>query len=86
MSPARGDRMSEEKKTPGLEENFQKLEGIIEHLEDENLSLEDAFAAYSQGMALLKECNVQIDRVEKQVLKLTESGQLEEFQHDSGTL
>ena len=78
--------MSEEKKTPGLEEKFQKLEGIIGHLENENISLEEAFAAYSQGMALLKECNDQIDRVEKQVLKLTESGQLEEFQHDKGML
>lgn len=66
-------------KEPGLEENFAKLEETIERLEAEDISLEDAFAAYSEGMALLKTCNGQIDRVEKQVLKLTEQGTLEEL-------
>ena len=60
-----------------LEENFAKLEDTIERLEAEDISLEDAFAAYSEGMAVLKKCNDQIDRVEKQVLKLTEQGTLE---------
>ncbi|MBO4981480.1 MAG: exodeoxyribonuclease VII small subunit [Lachnospiraceae bacterium] len=64
-------------KEPGLEENFAKLEATIERLETEDISLEDAFAAYSEGMMILKTCNGQIDRVEKQVLKLTEQGTLE---------
>ena len=63
----------------GLEENFNLLEQTIERLEDENISLEDAFAAYSEGMKLLKTCNEQIDMVEKKVLKLTEEGRLEEL-------
>ena len=71
--------MTEEAKQPGLEENFAKLEEIIEMLEDDSISLEEAFKAYSAGMGLLKQCNDQIDRVEKQVLKLTEEGQLEEL-------
>jgi len=62
-----------------LEENFALLEETIECLEDEGISLEDAFAAYSQGMKLLKNCNAQIDRVEKKVLKLAEDGGLEEL-------
>ena len=44
----------------------------IEKLEADNISLEDAFNAYSMGMAILKDCNEQIDRVEKKVLKLSE--------------
>ena len=60
-----------------LEENFSGLEEIIEQLEAEDISLEDAFAAYSKGMNLLKQCNEQIDRVEKQVMKLNEEGGLE---------
>lgn len=63
-----------------LEEDFSKLETIIERLEDSDISLEDAFTAYSEGMELLKQCNAQIDRVEKKVLKLTEDGKLEELQ------
>ena len=43
------------------------------------MSLEDAFTAYSAGMTILKECNEQIDRVEKKVLKLSEQGSLEEL-------
>ena len=71
--------MSEQKNTFTLEENFARLEEIIEKMESDDISLEEAFAAYSTGMAVLKECNEQIDRVEKKVLKLSEQGILEEF-------
>lgn len=63
-----------------LEDNFLKIEEVIEKLENEDISLEDAFAAYSEGMQLLKTCNDQIDRVEKKVLKLTEDGELTQLQ------
>lgn len=63
-----------------LEDGFARLETIIGKLEDSDISLEDAFAAYSEGIELLKKCNAQIDRVEKKVLKLTEEGKLEELQ------
>ncbi len=69
----------EEQKALSLEENFKQLELVCEQLEAEDISLEDAFKAYSQGMHMLKECNEQIDRVEKKVLKLSQEGQLEEF-------
>ncbi len=72
--------MAEEKRGNSLEENFEGLEEIIEKLESDDLPLEDAFKAYSDGMKLLKICNDQIDRVEKQVLKITEEGQLEAFE------
>lgn len=62
-----------------LEDNFLKIEEVIEKLEAEDISLEDAFAAYSEGMNLLKECNAQIDKVEKKVLKLTEDGKMTEL-------
>lgn len=62
-----------------LEENFSRLEETIARLEKEDISLEDAFNAYSEGMQLLKKCNAQIDRVEKKVLKIAEDGGLEEL-------
>ena len=71
--------MSEKNSTITLEENFAKLEEVIEVLEAGEVSLEEAFNAYSKGMAILKECNEQIDRVEKKVLKLSEQGALEEM-------
>lgn len=75
-----GKKKSEEQTELTLEQNFDKLEVTIGRLEDEDISLEDAFAAYSEGMTLLKLCNEQIDRVEKKVLKLAEDGGLEELQ------
>ena len=62
-----------------LEDNFLKIEEVINKLEADDISLEDAFAAYSEGMNLLKDCNAQIDKVEKKVLKLTEDGELTEL-------
>lgn len=62
-----------------IEENFAKIEKTIEQLESEDISLEEAFAVYSEGMKLLKICNDQIDKVEKKVMKLTEEGNLEEL-------
>ena len=53
-------------------ENFAKLEDTITRLEDDKISLEEAFTAYKQGMDLLKSCNEQIDKVEKQVIVLSE--------------
>ena len=73
--------MGEEKKSLTLEDNFEKLEEIIAILEEDDLPLEKAFGAYTEGLAILKQCNDQIDRVEKQVLKLTESGLAEEFNY-----
>ena len=69
--------MSEKNMT--IEENFAKLEETLALLESEEVSLEEAFAAYSEGMKLLKICNDQIDKVEKQVLKLSEDGTLTEL-------
>ena len=69
----------ETKQQESLEELFQKLEEIAGCLEGESVNLEDSFRLYNEGMQLLKQCNEQIDCVEKQVLKLTEDGRLEEL-------
>lgn len=63
-----------------LEENFQELEGLIDVLSDPEATLEQAFSLYSRGMELLKNCNQQIDRVEKKVLVLGGQGELEELE------
>ena len=72
-----GKKKAEEQEQRSLEENFSELEELIEQLEAEDISLEDEFTAYSKGMNVLKQCNEQIDRVEKQVMKLNEEGGLE---------
>ena len=62
-----------------LEEAFAQLEPLIANLEAEDISLEESFRVYSEGMELLQFCNASIDTVEKKVLKLNENGELDEF-------
>lgn len=67
------------KKTVSLEENFAEIEALLEELEQDDISIEDAFDKYSRGIELLKQCDRSIDKVEKKVLKLMEDGKTEEF-------
>ncbi|MDE7321158.1 MAG: exodeoxyribonuclease VII small subunit [Lachnospiraceae bacterium] len=62
-----------------LEQIFEKLESTIGRLEQEDIPLEESFKLYKEGMKLVKNCNDRIDKVEKEVLKLNENGELDEF-------
>lgn len=62
-----------------LEEAFDQLEQIIGQLENEEITLDQAFQTYKEGMELLRYCNDTLDTVEKKVLKINESGELDEF-------
>lgn len=60
-----------------LEELLTDIENIINSLQQKDISLEDSFALYQQGIGKLKLCNEKIDAVEKKLLILDEEGQLE---------
>ena len=62
-----------------LDQSFEKLEEMIGKLEQEDISLEESFKLYKEGMKLINYCNDKIDKVEKEVLKLNENGELDEF-------
>ncbi len=62
-----------------LEQTFERLEDLIGKLEQEDISLEESFKLYKEDMKLVKSCNDRIDKVEKEVLKLNENGELDEF-------
>ena len=63
-----------------LQEMLKTLDEKIRALESEDISLEDSFVVYEQGMKLIKECNDKIDRVEKKVLELNADGTLQEME------
>ena len=52
-------------KAQTLEQSFEKLEQIIGNLENGDVSLEDSFKLYNEGMKLIQNCNQQLDKVEK---------------------
>ncbi len=62
-----------------LEETFVLLEEKLERLESEDISLEDSFKIYKDGMDLLRQCHEKIDYVEKKVLEINEAGDIVEF-------
>lgn len=67
--------MGEQEQT--LEEIFLELESIIEKMQQREVSLEDSFQLYEQGIQKLNQCNEKIDYVEKQMLLLNGQGELE---------
>lgn len=68
-----------EKNTASLEENFAKIEALLNELEKSDISIEDAFQKYKESVALLRQCDENIDKVEKKVLMLMSDGSTEEF-------
>lgn len=73
------EETAEKEQVLSLEESFAQIEEVISRLETEEITLEESFAQYRRGMALLAHCNETIDRVEKKVLKINEDGGLDEF-------
>lgn len=53
-----------------LEESFEQLETIIAELEKGDMTLEDSFKKYEEGMKLIKNCSNSINRVEKKLIVL----------------
>ena len=67
-------------KAQTLEQSFEKLEQIIGNLENGDVSLEDSFKLYNEGMKRIQNCNQQLDKVEKKIVVLNQKeGDEDEF-------
>ena len=75
MAEKKGQSLEEQ----SLEEIFSDLEQTIKKMEEGEISLEESFQLYLQGMDMLKACNSKIDKVEKKMLLLDEEGEEHEF-------
>lgn len=62
-----------------LEEAFEKLNIIIKELEKPDISLESSFSLYQEGMKLLKASSDSIDKVEKELIILSDNGDTDEL-------
>ena len=62
-----------------LEEIFSDLEQTIKEMEDGEISLEESFSLYQQGVLQLKNCGTILDEVEKKMQILGEDGEIEEM-------
>ncbi|WP_141431717.1 exodeoxyribonuclease VII small subunit [Bacillus sp. 03113] len=63
-----------------FEEAMERLEEIVEKLEEGDVPLEEAISFYKKGMELSKLCHDKLKNVEEQLTQiLTEDGQTEIF-------
>lgn len=71
--------MSEKEKLT-FEEAMEKLEQVVEVLEEGDVPLEEAIAKYKEGMELAKICHQKLTNVEEQLTEiLKENGETENF-------
>ena len=68
------------KKKMTIEESFAKLDEMVRALESDEISLEDSFTLYEEGMKLLRDVNGRSDEVEKKIRKVEEDGTTEDFE------
>ncbi|MDU0939070.1 MAG: exodeoxyribonuclease VII small subunit [Clostridiales bacterium] len=59
------------KKGDVLEEKFLRLEEIVKTMESGELSLDQSFDLYKEGVKLVQACNASLDKVEKQIKVLS---------------
>ncbi len=78
MAAKKTEEVQEKKLT--VEEAFLEIEKKIEALDKDDISLEDSFKEYQEGMKLLKYCHEAIEEVEQKVQKIAEDGSLEDFE------
>lgn len=68
-----------DKKRRSLEECFDAIDDIINKMEEDNVALYQSFELYKQGIGEIKEANEMLDTIEKAMLVLNESGEMEAF-------
>lgn len=59
-----------QKKKQSFEENYRRLEEIVESLEDEQLPLEESIKLFTEGVELALKARGQLEEGEKKVQKL----------------
>ena len=64
------------KKNLNFENSLAKLEGIVDALEDSDVSLEESVKKFEEGIKLVKDCQKQLQEAELKVNKLMGDGEI----------
>lgn len=65
-----------------LEQDLDKLDELVKKMDDSNISLEESFSIYEEGMKVLKCANEKLDELEKKVKVLQEDGTFTDFDEE----
>ena len=64
------------KKNLNFEDSLARLEGIVDALEDNDVSLEESVKKFEEGIKLVKDCQKQLKEAELKVNKLMGDGEI----------
>ena len=67
-------------KKMSLEEGFTRLDEITSKMEKGELTLDEMYSLYKEGIDIVKLCTDQIDIVEKNILLVDPKGGMTEFE------
>ena len=71
------------KKSYPFEQSLEKLEQLVERMEEGDLSLEDSLKTFEEGIKLTRECQQALAKAEQKVkLLIEENGQITESDFD----
>jgi exodeoxyribonuclease VII small subunit len=74
QAPAETSQVASELAGLSFEESLEKLEGVVDSLENGDLELEDSLQAFEQGVRLSARCSEQLASAEQRIETLTREG------------
>ena len=80
-----GANVVRKKQGVDFEASLEELEGLVERMEEGELSLEESLKAYERGIALSRACQKSLDTAEQRIQILSEkdgAGEPRDFQPD----
>ena len=69
-------------KSPSIEDTFEKLDNILSEMESGELTMNESFKKYKEGIELVKKCNSMLDKVEKEIVILNDDNDSEMIEND----
>ena len=63
--------MTSKTKKPHFEETFNALQTVVEKLESNEISLEDALKAYEDGMQMIRQCTTILEQAQIRIEQLS---------------
>lgn len=73
-------------KKPSLESQLNELERIVQHLESDQIELQEALTLFEQGVALTKQCQTTLAQAElkiQQLMAQNDEKELVDFNEES---
>ena len=77
--------MARKKQGVDFEAALEELEGLVERMEEGELSLEESLKTYERGIALSRACQKSLDAAEQRIQILSEkedAAEIQSFQSD----